>query len=201
MCLQLYNEPKRKGQLKQSALSILLYLTFASCGQHAERPLTPDQINYAVDYKQGLTVASTDTLLYYFTSAREHYLAAAFNARNSYCKYENDTLKFVFREGRLTQSILEMAVHNDSAIPTFWKNDCTHSKNYQPITCYLQLDKKNYEKGDSLTANIFFKGFGGDTVIVQGKIRLKVKSSTFDNDTLRAEVNLAKFYDLLHQRP
>jgi hypothetical protein len=195
--------------MKHPVISILLCLTLASCGQVSESLLQSDRINHAVDYQQDLKVEATDTLIY-FTNARERYPFETFNARNGYCKYENDTLKFVFSEGMMPNSTFRIAVHNDTANPTFWKYDCTHSINYKPIAYYLQLDKKSYENGDSLTANIFFKGcvsadkkyyFENDTVTVKGKIRLKVRSSTFNYDTLSEETNLAEFYDLLHQRP
>jgi hypothetical protein len=198
-----------KGKLKHPAFSMLLYLTLASCGQDAESLLRTDRINHAVDYRKGLTVAATDTLIY-FTTGREHDPFEAFNARDSYCKYENDTLKFVLRDPDLTASVLQMTVFNDTVFAEFWEYSCTHNSNYKPIAYYLQLDKKNYEKGDSLAANIFFKGFisadniydfENDTVTVKGKISLKVRSSTFDIDTLKEEINLARFYDLLHQRP
>ena len=195
--------------MKQFAITILLWLTIASCRQTSESEAQHNRINHLVQYSKDLEIAETDTLMY-FSSARERYPFEVFNSRNSYCKNENDTMEFVFSEGMMPNSTFSMTVYKDTVVPTFWKYDCTHSTNYKPIAYYLKLDKKKYGIGDSLIARIFFKGFAAadnkhyfknDTVTVKGYVKLKVRNSTFDFDTLSEESNLAEFFELLKQRP
>lgn len=195
--------------MRYLSIPILSLLIFNSC-KHVPKTSHPQElINKKVSYKTDFKIGEKDTVRF-FWSSRQRYPSDAFTSRNSYCKYENDSLKFVLSAGSMTVFYFKISVHEDSVTQSFWKYDCTSNTNYKPIAYNLTLDKKNYKEGDTLNADVFFKGYiaadsirhsKNDTVMVIGKIKLKVRGSSFNYDTLSEETNLAEFYDLLRQRP
>jgi Leucine-rich repeat (LRR) protein len=165
--------------------------------------------NQNVSYNSQLTISNQDSLSLKY-SRREQLFLEYFDSTHSFCVLDNDTLKFFLMTGwfegsyALNLKVLEDSVHSELKL-----RDNHNCFIYDSSKTNLILNSPAFKVGDYVTTKISFQTIVKsvehpkfrDTVIVAGKLKLRVYDSTFNFDSLYVKEQRDKFYSLLKERP
>jgi hypothetical protein len=132
------------------------------------------------------------------------------DSSNSYCKKKGDTLFLNLSTGMMEGSYFLTAYLVNNKLDAKFELFGNHPK-YTYTTQFAQIIvNKRPAVNDYVLFDLDFKGLGKtefrnhtdyDTVKFSGKIRLKVRDSSFSYNDLSVENNRNEFYQLLDQKP
>lgn len=165
--------------------------------------------NQYVSYDSKLTVSNQDSLILKYTR-REQLFSEYFDSTHSFCVSDNDTLKFFLMTSWFEGSYaLNLKILNDSVHAELKLRDNHNRFIYDSSKTNLILNSSAFKVGDYVTTKINFQTIGKslehpkfrDTVIVAGKLKLRVYDNTFNFDSLYVKEQRDKFYSSLKERP
>jgi len=191
------------------ALQFIILLFICSCQNSKSDSILKNSSN-AVSYNQEIAITSKDSLILQ-TSRHRNSFPEFSDSSNSFCQILGDTLKFYLSTGSLEGSyFLNIQIINDT-FNTSLKLFDNYIKNvYTPFSVQITLNKNKFQANDYIVAQINYNAVGknknikesrDDTVVFNGKIRLKVRDSKFTFEYLSIENERNNFYAKLNQRP
>jgi hypothetical protein len=195
--------------MKMNRLVIALFILFSACNM-GERSGSNKARTFHIEFYKDLTVAPSDSLLL-FGSSRESELPSYFDSSNSFCHLSGDTLKMYLRTSKFEgSSALDLQVIRDQAYTNYRVLDRHNNYDYSIVNCQIRLGKRSFQVGDYINMQVTGVVIGrvqknanetNDTVKFQGKIRLKIRDSSFSFEDFFVENEREAFYALMNSRP
>jgi Leucine-rich repeat (LRR) protein len=190
-------------------LQFIIFLFICSCQSANSDSILKDP-SKAISYNKELTITGKDSLILQ-TSRHKNGFADFSDSSNSFCQLLGDTLKFYLSTGKFEGSYsLNIQIVNDTFSTSFTLFDNYSKYVYAPSSVQITLDKNKFQADDYIVAQITYKAVGklqraeesmGDTVFVNGKIKLKVRDAKFTFEDFSIENQKNNFYAKLEQRP
>lgn len=195
--------------MKMNKLTITLFILFSACNL-GERSGSNKEGTFRIEFNKDLTVAPSDSLLL-FRSSRESELPSYFDSSNSFCHLSGDTLKVYLRTSKYEgSSALDLQLIRDQAYTDYRVFDRHNNYDYTIVNCQIRMGKRGFQVGAYMNMQVKGIAIGrglenaseiNDTVMFQGKIRLKIRDSSFSFEDFFVENERKKFYAQMNSRP
>ena len=187
----------------------IIFLFICGCQNSHKGDLSKNSSN-AVNYNKDLAIATNDSLILQ-TSRHKDIFPEFADSSNSFCQLFGDTLKFYLSTGRFEGSYsLNLEIINDTCNTSFRLFDNYSKYVYKPSLVQITLNKNKFQVNEYIIAQITYNAVGklqraeetrGDTVLLNGKIRLRIRDAKFTFEDFSIENERNDFYAKLNQRP